>query len=203
MIAAQGVLIRVGEHRALVAQLLEGLLGRDMSQVVEHLVPEARIKQVQDRVLGTAHVEINRLPLLFRLLGPGLVLGLRVEVAQVVPAGSGPLGHGVGFASGRATAGRAGRLDPGFDPGQGRLACAGGLVALHLGQGHGQRRFRHRHRAVGGTVNDGNRLAPVALPRKHPIAQPVADHGAAQAAGFKLPGDLGLGLGCGQAVEIA
>ena len=56
---------------------------------------------------------------------------------------------------------------------------------------------------MGGTVNDGDRLAPVALPGEHPVAQPVADHGAAQPAGFELPGYLGLGLGRGQTVEIA
>ncbi len=56
---------------------------------------------------------------------------------------------------------------------------------------------------MGGTVNDGDGLAPVALAGEHPVAQAEADHGTAQSAGCELPRDLGLGLGRGQAVEIA
>src|SRR5699024_6429976 len=53
--------IRVGISLdvALVVQATVWLLGRDMSQVKEHLVPETRVQQVQDGVLHTADVQVN------------------------------------------------------------------------------------------------------------------------------------------------
>ena len=41
------VLVRIREHRPLVAQLLERLLRADRADVEQHLVPEARVQQVQ------------------------------------------------------------------------------------------------------------------------------------------------------------
>ena len=50
------------EDHTLVHELLEGLLGLHQIEVEEDLVPEARVEQVQHRVLGTADVEVDRQP---------------------------------------------------------------------------------------------------------------------------------------------
>src|SRR5699024_5087758 len=44
---------------ALVVQATVWLLGGDMAQVIEHLVPETRVQQVQHGVLHTADVQVN------------------------------------------------------------------------------------------------------------------------------------------------
>ena len=40
-------------------QALEGLRRGDVAEIEEHLVPEARVEQVQHGVLGAADVEID------------------------------------------------------------------------------------------------------------------------------------------------
>jgi hypothetical protein len=51
---AAGVRVGVGLDVALVEQLVERLAAGDVAQVVQDLVPEARVQQVQDGVLDTA-----------------------------------------------------------------------------------------------------------------------------------------------------
>src|SRR5207247_8780635 len=62
-------------------------------------------------------------------------------------------------------------------------------------------RSGNRHGAVGGAMDDRDRLAPVALAREHPVAQAIADGPLAQSALFQPGGDLLLGFGGGQPVE--
>ena len=90
---------------ALVVQPAERLGAADVAQVVEHLVPEAGIEQVQHGVLHAADVQIDAADT-SRCVGHPVALHVRihqdvvigrVEVAQVVPARSGPLGHGAEF----------------------------------------------------------------------------------------------------------
>ena len=63
-------------------------------------MPEAGIKQVKHRMFRSADVKVglpNRLPFsdqqTFRVFG--------IQVAEVIPTGTGPLGHSVGLAGGR------------------------------------------------------------------------------------------------------
>src|SRR3546814_12365732 len=78
--------------------------------------------------------------------------------------------HGVGIALGGGAALRTGRVLPGRMVRQG---IAGAVEADILGQGDGQLRHRHRLRAAGGAVDDGDRTAPIALTRDTPVAQAV------------------------------
>mmetsp|Transcript_27935 Transcript_27935/g.65200 ORF Transcript_27935/g.65200 Transcript_27935/m.65200 type:complete len:334 (-) Transcript_27935:1805-2806(-) len=59
------------QYHPLVDQLLERLGGRHQIKRVEHLVPEARVEQVQHGVLGAADVQVDRQPRLLRLRRPG------------------------------------------------------------------------------------------------------------------------------------
>ena len=69
-----------------------------MAEVEQHLVPESRVKQVQHRVLGAADVEVHRHPVVLFVLGDEGAAVVRVNVAQIVPAATGPLRHRIGFA---------------------------------------------------------------------------------------------------------
>ena len=80
-----------------------GSLVCDEPAVVEHLVPEARVEQVQHGVLDAADVEVDRHPVALRLRRTtARRVVVRVEEAQVVPARARPLRHGVGLAHARA-----------------------------------------------------------------------------------------------------
>ena len=66
-----------------------------MTKVVQHLVPKARVQQVQHRVLNTAHVQVHAAGVAVMLWTHPILLnvfinerfGVRwVEVAQFVPA---------------------------------------------------------------------------------------------------------------------
>ena len=63
--ALRHLLVVLAEDHALVHELLERLGGADDAAVVEHLVPEARVEQVQHGVLGAADVQVDRHPGLF------------------------------------------------------------------------------------------------------------------------------------------
>ena len=102
--------------------------------------------------------------------GKGFLV-VRIHVAQEVPRGAGPLGHGVGFALGRSAALRAGRVDPVGDLGDGRFAVVGRLIAFHLRQKQRKLLLRQRHPAARRAFHHRDRLAPVALTGEYPVAQ--------------------------------
>src|SRR5699024_130806 len=56
---AAGIGVGISLDIALVVQAKIWLLGGDMAQVIEHLVPETRVQQVQHGVLHTADVQVN------------------------------------------------------------------------------------------------------------------------------------------------
>ncbi len=100
---------------------------------------------------------------------------MRVHIAQIVPARTGPVGHRVGLALGRAAAAGAGGVDPVGHLAQRALAVVGGLIAVHLRQQQRQFALVERHPAAFVAVDEGDRLAPVALAGKDPVAQLVVD----------------------------
>ena len=57
--------VAVAEDHPGIEKLLEGLLRVHEPQVVEDLVPEARVEKVEHGVLGAAHVEVHRHPVAF------------------------------------------------------------------------------------------------------------------------------------------
>src|SRR5262249_40168788 len=65
--APEAEILDFPQDHSLIHQALERLRAMHVAAVEEDLVPEARIKQVQDGMLGAADVEIDRQPVL--LLG--------------------------------------------------------------------------------------------------------------------------------------
>jgi len=97
-LGASGIFVSEGKNHALVEEFLERFVGRDEAEVKEHLVPEAAVEQVEHGVFGTAHVEVDRHPVLFKFLCNKCVAVAGVDVAEVIPAGASPLRHGVRLA---------------------------------------------------------------------------------------------------------
>ena len=89
--------LNIAQNHALIYEAIKWFGGLQMASVEQHLVPEPSVQQVQHRVLGTADVQVDGHPLLFkfRIDEDGVVF--RIDEAQVVPARSSPLRHGVGF----------------------------------------------------------------------------------------------------------
>ena len=213
-VAAREVLRRAGrvvaEHAVALAldhpgveQLLERLLGVHQAQVEEHLVPEARVQQVEHRVLRAADVQVDVHPVALGLARERRRVVARVGEAQVVPAAPRPLRHGVGVAArGPAGLGVGGR-EPVGRARQRRLEAAVRLEVVELGQPHRQLGLGHElHLPVVG-VDHRERLAPVALPAEQPVAQLVGDRALADAVLLEPRGHLVLGLRGRQTVEEA
>ena len=110
-VGAAGVGVGESLDIALVDQPAVRLAGGDVAQVVQDLVPEARVQQVQNGVLDAADVEIDTAGVARAVVGRTrthpvrLVLDraerlgvVRVGVAQFVPGTAGPLRHDVGVA---------------------------------------------------------------------------------------------------------
>ncbi len=130
---------------ALREQALEGLLEADQPGVVEHLREEARVEQVQDRVLDAADVLVDGQPAVDIAPLPGVVGVVRVDVADVVPGRAHERVHRVRLALRGPAALRARHVDPVRGRRQRRLAL--GPVVVDLGQQH--RAAGHPARARG------------------------------------------------------
>ena len=92
VVSAGGVAIGEGQDHPLIEQLPERLLRRDDADVVEHLVPEARIQEVEHRMLRAADIEIDwhPIPLLHGINQRPVVvridlLGYRHVAGEMVP----------------------------------------------------------------------------------------------------------------------
>ena len=186
-------------------------------------MPEARVQQVQHRVLLTADVQVHAAdaallagpqPVLL-VLGPhqDLVVG-GVDVAQVVPGGARPLRHRVGLAQVglRPLAEVQLHLDPVLGARERGLRLGVGVHRVEglrgevrdLRQVHRQHRLRQRDRGLGirGVVDDREGLAPVALPGEQPVPQTVGGAGPAEALLLGVGGGARLRLVLVQAVQI-
>ena len=213
--------VGVGLDHALVEQLVERLGRVHIAQVEQHLVPEARVQQVEHRVLDAADVQVHAagtavaavrahpvvvLVLLHHVLGVG-----RVEVAHVVPAGAGPVRHRVRvtIVGLRALAQVHRDLDPLLVAAQRRLRVGFGVLRVeglravvgHVRQVDRQLLVRQQMRHAVLVVDDRERLAPVALTAEQPVAQTVADGALAHAGLFEPGVDLGDRVVHAQAVD--
>ena len=176
---------------------------------------------MQHRVLDPADVQVDAAGPVLRVrphpvpldLGVDQPLGVgRVQVADLVPAGPGPLRHRVGLAavSPRPVAQVQLDLDPVGQPGQRRLGVRVGRVRTvvrarrevgHVRQLDRQHRLRQRQRQPVGVVDDRERLPPVPLPAEQPVPQLVGDRRLAPALGRQPGGDPGLRLLRAQPVQ--
>ena len=129
---------------------------------------EARVQQMQNRVLDAADILINRQPLLHRLQRRRVSFVERIGEPGKIPGGIDEGVHRVGFAARRTAAFRTGDVAPG------RMAVerVAGLVEAHiLRQHHRQLGLRHGEHATSLAVDDRDRTTPVALARDAPVAQ--------------------------------
>ena len=138
-------------------------------------------------MLDAADVLVDGQPVVRLLAVEGSLVVLRVGIAHVVPAGAGEGVHGVGLATGRRTALRAGALHELLVGSQG-LACSQVDV---FRQADGQVLFGNGHDAAFGAVDRGDGVAPIALAADQPIAQ-AEFHLATTAAGSFQGVDDGL-----------
>ena len=183
------------------ARALRIRLGRrHLADVVEEFMPEAAVKQMQRRMLHAAVVPVDGEPVVERFLARERLVVVRVRIAQEIPRGTGPLGHRVRLALGRAAAVRARRIDPVGHLRERRLAVVGRLIALDLRQAQRQLLFRQRHVAALFALDNRDRLAPIALAREDPVAQLIVDLLVAEALFLHVVLDLFLRLFDGKAV---
>ena len=126
---------------------------------------------MQDGVFRAADIQIHRHP---GFLGRGIYENFRVlwiYEAQVIPAGAGPLRHGVGLAPARASAPGALNGDPGLDTGQRRFSGSGRQVLFHFREQDRQLVFGNRYDSACSAVDQRDRLSPVALAGEDPVPQ--------------------------------
>ena len=80
------LLAALAEDHAVARTLGIRLLGGDNTDIIQELVPEARVQQVQSRVLHAAVIPVNRRPVFERFLACKLLIIVRIHIAQEVPA---------------------------------------------------------------------------------------------------------------------
>ena len=147
----------------------ERLVGPAMAGLLHRAGEEARIEEVQDRVLDAADILVDGQPVIDDARHRRRLRVRRGE-AREIPGRVDEGVHGVGLAQRRAAALRAGDVPPGRMPVE-RIARPVELDVV--GQLHRQVLARHRHHAAGRAVDHRDRAAPVALARDAPVAQAV------------------------------
>ena len=195
----------VHDH-ALREQAREGLVEAGMAGLLHGAGEEARIEQVQDRVLDAADILVDRQPVI-----DGPAVGRPVGQPRIGEAGEIPGRidegvHRVGLAPaafrrscGQATCFQVGCRSSGL-PGTSKETSSGSTT--------GRSSLGHRHDAAGVAVDDRDRAAPVALARDAPVAQAeihlaLRHRPVAAGLGFQAAGDLVLGGLDAHAVEEA
>ncbi len=159
-------------------QARERLLDAQHAHVRERLGEEARVHQVEDRVLDAADVLVDRHPVVGHVPIERKPVVVGVEVAQEVPRRVDEGVHGVGLAARGSATPRTGRVDPVLR--RRERAAALGRVVLDVGELDRQLLVGHRDDAVGVAVDDRDRAAPVALAGEQPVAKAVVDRGMAE-----------------------
>ena len=178
----------------LVEQAMEWFFAAYMTKVVQHLVPEARVQQVQHGVLNSTHIQVHAAGVAVMLWSHPILLNVFinerfgvgwVEVAQFVPARTCPLRHHVYFAAILLwpIAKVQGDIDPILNAGKRRNRVGGFVVRvkrlrLEVGQfwqQNGQCRCWNRDWLIVFVVHNGEWFAPVALTGEQPVAQLVGN----------------------------
>jgi hypothetical protein len=131
---------------------------------------EARIEQVQDRVLDAADILVDRQPGIGRLARRSASARGSVKRAKYQDEST---KVSIVSVSRRAGLPQAGRRRASRSDGVERVA---GLVEGHVLRQHtGRSGVGHRHDAAGVAMDDRDRAAPVALARDAPVAQAEVD----------------------------
>src|SRR5690625_24781 len=133
--------LHLTKNHTLVDKLFERFFCRYNSTIIKHLVPEARVEQMQYRMLRTTNVEIHRHPvfLLLRIYRGSVKIG--ADIPQMVPARSCQLRHGVGFSKCFLAGFRVYGFYPLFGLGQWRFTVLGRLKIFYIREGY--RKIRH------------------------------------------------------------
>ena len=180
----------VADH-ALGEQAVERLVAAGHLHLAHGAGPEARIEQVQDRVLDAADILVDRHPVVVLLAIERRRLEMRRGETVEVPARIDEGVERVGLAPRRAAAFGTGDMLPG------RVAVeriARPVELDILGQDDRQILLRHRHDAARLAMDGGDRAAPVTLARHQPVAQAVLRRALADAHLLEAGDDLGLGI---------
>ena len=166
------VLIGLVRDHALGEQAAERLVDGDVPGLVHGAGEEARIEEMQNRVLDAADILIDRQPVAGRI-GVGRLARFRRAEAREVPrrvrrtcpwyrSRASPCRRRCG----QVTCFQVGWWSSGLP----------GLVEAHIvGKLHRQILLRHRHDAAGRAMDHRDRAAPIALPRDAPVAQAILD----------------------------
>mmetsp|Transcript_11103 Transcript_11103/g.46655 ORF Transcript_11103/g.46655 Transcript_11103/m.46655 type:complete len:564 (-) Transcript_11103:702-2393(-) len=201
--AVRAGVLHLAQDHALTHKPPEGLHRAHGADVVQHLVPEARVQQVQHGVLGAAHVQVHGHPILLQAPVHHRVLVLRVDEPQVVPARSRPLRHGVGLASRGAARDGVHGVHPVRHVRQRPLAGPARLEVVRLRERQGEIGQGQRHGLVASLrIHHRERLAPVPLAREQPVAQLEVHLTGADAVSFEPLRDLHSSLDAVHAVHV-
>ena len=164
-----GILIGLVRHHALRKQRGKRLFHVDHADMAERTRPETGVEQMQNRVLDTANILVNRQPFFRSRTVKGLVMRLACK-ADEVPAGIDKRIERVGFAARLLMTFGAVDLAPG------RVTIervAGDVKADVFGQFYRQLVIRHGDRATCLTMDDRDWRAPITLARNAPVAQAI------------------------------
>ncbi len=157
----------------MVNEFMERLLRCDYTKIIQNLVPETGIKQMKNSVLDSSNVEVYRKPFHLLLKRTKLLVVMRINIPQIIPAASCPLRHCIGLAPCFHTGLRVHHIYPIRHIGQWRFTRTGRFDVIHIRKK--QRKLILRNSFYGAVfqMKNRNRLSPVTLAAEQPVSKPV------------------------------
>ncbi|MCL4101981.1 hypothetical protein MMG03_001568 [Fibrobacter succinogenes] len=148
----------------------------------------------------TAHIKVDGHPVLFKFLCKESIAVASIDIAEVVPARTSPLRHGIGFAD-TLTAVSVNHVQPFSCVGQRRLTAVTRLVVLQIRQLNRQLVVVDGRDFAIFPVDDGERFAPVTLTAEEPVTELVVHGSLTDLVGFQPFDHLSLASFLVEAVE--
>ena len=136
-----------------------------------------------------ADIKIDRHPIRFFFLGAKALGIMRIEVAEIVPAGTRPLRHSICFAAGRTSAVRTHGIYPFGNFGKRAFSRVGRGIAVRFRKSERQIFFVQRNNAAFSAMHQRDRLPPVPLPTEHPVAELIVNSLFSEAVGSGIIGN--------------
>ena len=78
-------------------KLLERFSRLENALIVEELMPETGIEKVENSMFSTADIDIDRKPVIEKLLITDCLIVMGIDITGIIPRGTCPLRHGIGL----------------------------------------------------------------------------------------------------------
>ena len=133
------------------------------SCIEENLMPESGIQEMENCMLCSTNIKVYRHPIVLFFFIDKCIVVLWIDVSEVIPTGTSPLRHCVGFSLCICSADRALAVYPALNIGKRALSCSAWFILVDLWKSERKLILWNWNSSAVRAVNERNRLTPISL----------------------------------------